>query len=107
MHPAGHQHATLPSPTAAAAAVTSPSSSTGTATDMHANDNDDDDHDDDAVCMICLDALRCMALSHAGFAHLVMCRECCAAYDMSRGCPKCRRAVEQVIDVELGEATEL
>jgi hypothetical protein len=100
-----------PPPTVAAAAAAAASSSSSTYADPGrtntTNHNDDDDDDDDALCMICLDDVRSMALLHQGLVHLCMCRRCCAAYDMTRGCPKCRRPVEQIIDVEQGVATEL
>jgi hypothetical protein len=54
---------------------------------------------DESLCVVCWERPCTVGLLHGEDVHLCMCGVCFAAYDVSNGCPMCRRPVEDSVDL--------
>jgi hypothetical protein len=54
---------------------------------------------DESLCVVCWERAFTVGLMHGSDVHLCMCGVCFAAYDVSNGCPLCRRALEDSVDL--------
>lgn len=55
--------------------------------------------EDAQLCLVCLDASKSVGVLHGGMLHLCLCSTCAGKYDLARGCPVCRREIEQMLAV--------
>jgi hypothetical protein len=54
---------------------------------------------DESLCVVCWERPCTVGLLHGEDVHLCMCGVCFGAYDVSNGCPMCRRPVEDSVDL--------
>jgi hypothetical protein len=57
------------------------------------------DLEDAQLCLVCLDESKSVGVLHNGMLRLCLCSACAGQYDLARGCPVCRRDIEQMLAV--------